>query len=174
MTTAPTLHTARLTLRPHVMADWPAFAGLMASDRARFMGGPYGQDAAWGMFCSDIAQWHLLGHGALAIEYEGNVVGQVAVNHPPHFPEVELGWLAFDGHEGRGFITEAAAALKLWAVRNLGLQTLVSYIDAANLSSIALAKRLGATHDHTARGPHPDDQVYRHMIDDDGGMEAYA
>jgi hypothetical protein len=38
---APTLSTERLTLRPATMADFPAYAAFVTSDRARFMGGPH-------------------------------------------------------------------------------------------------------------------------------------
>lgn len=174
MTFAPTLQTERLTLRPHSMDDWPAYCALMTSPRAEFMGGPFDARAAWCVFCSDHAQWSLLGHGALAVDHEGTMVGQVAIQHPPHFPETELGWMAFEGFEGRGFMTEAAAALRLWAFRSLGLETLVSYIEPQNTRSAALADRLGAKLDPTAQPPHPDDHVYRHPVDCDGGMEAYA
>ena len=38
---APTLTTERLTLRPMRAGDFPAYAALMASPRAVYMGGPY-------------------------------------------------------------------------------------------------------------------------------------
>ncbi len=40
MSTIPLLRTQRLTLRAPVMADYPAYARFMASDRSRMMGGP--------------------------------------------------------------------------------------------------------------------------------------
>ena len=44
---APTLHTERLVLRPAVMADFDAYAAFLATDRARYMGGPHGRAKAW-------------------------------------------------------------------------------------------------------------------------------
>lgn len=79
----PTLSTPRLILRPMGIDDWDAYHRLMASDRARFMGGPFTPAVAWGMFCSDHAQWRFLGCGALMIEHRitGDCVGQVGINH---------------------------------------------------------------------------------------------
>ena len=68
------------------------------------------------MFCHDIAGWALFGHGALTIELRptGECVGQVGINHGRLFPEKELGWLLYDRHEGQGYATEAAKALRDW------------------------------------------------------------
>jgi RimJ/RimL family protein N-acetyltransferase len=54
--TIPTIETPRLILRPPVIGDFPAYAALLASPRARWlMGGPHGEKAAWGLFCNDVA-----------------------------------------------------------------------------------------------------------------------
>ncbi|MCR8724032.1 GNAT family N-acetyltransferase [Frigidibacter sp. ROC022] len=162
--TPPTLTTARLTLRPQVLADFEPFAEMLASDRARYMGGPIQRNEAWGWFCADEAGWTFLDHGALSVTEtaSGRLAGQVGLNKPPRFPEIELGWLAYDWAEGRGYMTEAARALRDWAFGPRGLTTLVSYVDPANLRSRALAERLGARIDPKATGPDPDDVVYRH------------
>lgn len=160
----PRIETGRLLLRAPVSADFPAYARLMASPRARGMGGPFDEKAAWGMFCNDVAGWALFGHGALMIDLkdEGVCVGQVGINHGPLFPEKELGWLVYDGQEGRGYATEAAAAMRGWAEHERGLYGLVSYIDPANIRSIAVAERLGAILDPAAPRQDVDDLVYRH------------
>ncbi|MEL7026999.1 MAG: GNAT family N-acetyltransferase, partial [Pseudomonadota bacterium] len=44
----------------------------------------------------------------------------------------------------------------------LGLSTLVSYIDPENARSIALAERLGAVRDDEAEKPEDNPLVYRH------------
>ncbi len=89
------------------------------------MGGPHGIRTAWEYFCNDTAQWTLFGHGGLMIVPNGmdTPIGQVAVCHGPIFPEPELGWFLYAGHEGKGFATEAAAAvarLGLWDARSDG------------------------------------------------------
>lgn len=160
----PRLATPRLVLRAPVAEDFPAYAELMASPRARCMGGPFDLRAAWGIFCHDVAQWSLFGHGALMVNLAagGACVGQVGINHGPLFPERELGWLVYGGHEGQGYATEAARALRDWAATARGMRGLVSYIDPANHLSVAVAERLGARRDDTAPRQDPDDLVYRH------------
>lgn len=164
MATIPTLETERLILRPPVLADFHAYAALMASPRAIYMGGPFDTRAAWGMFCHDIACWELFGHGALMLERntDGVCVGQVGINHGPLFPEKELGWMLYDGFEGQGYATEAAIALRDWAFVTLELDSLVSYFDPANAASMAVARRLGAGPDPDAPRQDPEDVVYRH------------
>ncbi|HMO06725.1 MAG TPA: GNAT family N-acetyltransferase [Paracoccaceae bacterium] len=161
MTLPPTLATARLTLRPMEPGDFPAYAALMASGRSAFMGGPFDTRAAWGLFCHDAAGWALFGFGALMVEAGGTTVGQVGINHGPLFPEPELGWMLYDGHEGQGYATEAGRALRDWGFGQ-GLPTLVSYMDPANRASAAVAERMGARLDPAAVPQDPGDLVYRH------------
>jgi RimJ/RimL family protein N-acetyltransferase len=159
-----TLKTEHLTLRPIVMTDFSGYRSFFSSQRATFIGGPLDEKMAWFYFCHDVALWQLYGHGALQIELTatGECVGSVGSNHGPLFPEKELGWLIYDGHEGKGYATEAACALRDWAFETLGLKTLVSYIDPDNAASIAVAKKLGAVLDGTVGGQDQGDLVYRH------------
>lgn len=157
---APVIETARLRLRPMVPADWPAYAALMGSERARFMHGPHDTPAAWGLFCHDAAGWALYGIGALMIERraDGATLGQVGVSHGPLFAESELGWMLFDGFEGQGYATEAGAAMRDRALAQL--PTLVSYVAPGNAASAAVAQRLGGVADPAApRPPGEDDLV---------------
>lgn len=160
----PTLETPRLILRAPRMEDFPAYAALMASPRSIYMGGPFDQRGAWGMFCHDVALWSLYGHGALMIEVRDTdtCVGQVGINHGPLFPEKELGWLLYDGFEGHGYATEAAEALRDWAFSTLNLPTLVSYFDPENHRSMAVSARLGGTRDDNAPLQDEGDVVYRY------------
>lgn len=160
----PTLTTERLTLRPYALGDFPAYAAFLATPRARFMGGPLDAEGAWAYFTNDVAQWALAGIGGLLVAPRsgGAPVGQVALCHGL-FPEPELGWFLFDGHEGRGYATEAAAGLLHWARDTGAVASLVSYIDAENHASRRLAERLGATLDPAAATPGGSPTlVYRH------------
>ena len=164
MDAIPRLTTQRLILRPMRSDDWPAYCRLMRSDRARYMGGPFTEAVAWGMFCADHAQWSLFGAGALMIDdaASGQCLGQVGINQGPLFPEAELGWLLYPEAEGHGLAFEAALALRDWARDMRKLDTLVSYIDPENRRSVRLAERLGAQPDPQAARPDPEDLVYRH------------
>jgi len=163
-TEIPTLETPRLLLRPPRQEDFAAYRDLMASSRSVFMGGPFDLKTAWGMFCNDAAQWQFFGHGCLMIERKeaGDCIGQVGINHGPLFPEKELGWLLYDGHEGQGYALEAARTMRDWAFAELGLASLVSYCDPQNAPSIALARKLGGTLDPLAPRQDPEDWVFRH------------
>ncbi len=163
--TPPTLVTQRLILRAPVFDDFADHAAFWASDRSVHMGGPLARNAAWGWFCNDLAQWALFGHGALMLTLQqgGPAIGQVAVMHGPLFPEPELGWFIYPAHEGKGYVTEAAAALRDWAFGTRGLTTLVSYVDPPNHRSARVAERLGAVLDPDAATPGNDPNlVYRH------------
>ena len=162
----PIIETERLFLRPPRMEDWPEYAKLMLSARSIYMGGPFETDFAWGMFCHDVAQWALMGHGALMIvDRESDVcLGQVGINYGPLFPEHELGWFVYPAAEGKGYAFEAAQALKDWAFRERQFHSLVSYIDPPNVRSRALAERLGAELDNDAPRQDPTDLVFRHFV----------
>lgn len=178
MSAAPVITTARLRLRPHVLADMAAFESFYASERAIWTGRPDNRTHLWYGFASEVGSWDLMGHGGWGVETkDGTLVGQVAITQPPHFPEREIGWTLFAGHEGKGYATEAASAALGWAWGS-GFDTLVSYITPENTRSIALARRLGAVQD--AEAPRPEGEapeetvVYRHSPDADGSPEAYA
>lgn len=160
----PTLETERLTLRPLTLADYPAFAAFLGSQRAALMGGPFDARGAWGVFCHEVALWDLCGHGGLAVDLRssGECVGVVEINAGPLFPEREIGWQVYQAHEGRGYATEAARALLHWAFGPRGLTTLVSYVDPANSRSAAVARRLGGVLDPSAPKQDPDDWVFRY------------
>jgi RimJ/RimL family protein N-acetyltransferase len=78
------------------------------------------------------------------------------------FPEKELGWLLYEGFEGKGYATEAARAMRDWAFGPGGLASLVSYFDPENARSMAVAQRLGAVLDPDAPVQDAGDVVYRH------------
>ena len=168
MTVAPTITTARLSLRPHRIEDFEPMAAMFATDWSRFMGGPVSRNEMWRWLGSEVGSWSLLGFGSWAVDLRenGECIGQVGVNKPANFPEVELGWLVYPAHEGKGFAFEAASAAREWAFGPRALNTLVSYIDPQNARSIALAERLGATRDDAAElpdGETPEETViYRH------------
>jgi RimJ/RimL family protein N-acetyltransferase len=71
--------------------------------------------------------------------------------------------LVYDGFEGQGYATEAAAALLDWAFTQAGIETLVSYFDPLNRQSIAVARRLGGRLDPDAPRHDPQDIVYRYQ-----------
>jgi RimJ/RimL family protein N-acetyltransferase len=163
---APLIRTERLLLRPYHAADFERLLTIYAGDRAKFIGGRLTPRQVWDGFMNVIGHWPVHGFGGWAVELAetGDLVGEVAVHHPVDYPEVELGWLLFDGFEGRGYATEAAIVARDFAFREAGVTTLVSYIDPDNHPSLRLAQRMGAVFDPTAPTPNGDPcLVYRHQ-----------
>ena len=163
--TPPTLRTERLVLRPYGATDVERLAAFMGTARARHMASEaLSPAAAWFKFAVELAQWSLHGHGGLAVTLHGDgaLAGRVVVQRRPDYPEPEMGWLALDGHEGRGLMGEAAAALRDWVRAHAALPSLVSYVAPANARSVALAERLGARPDPAAAAPREGLLVLRH------------
>lgn len=164
----PTLATDRLILRGPKRGDFDAFAAMLASDRTRYMGGPYTRAVAWQMFTTIAGNWTLDGFGGWIITdaAAGDFLGDLTICQPDHFPEPELGWTVIPEAEGKGLAKEAATAALSWYWGNTTAQSVVSYIHLENRRSIALAKSLGATVDPDAamaEGDTPKDTaVYRH------------
>ena len=144
------LRSERLTLRPYRRADFEPYLAFWQSDRTRHMGGPLEAAGAWAWFTSEIASWPLYGFGTLAIDRDGAMIGFAGLVHPPTFPEPECGWGLFEGSEGQGYATEAAAAMLHHTFASTELASVVSYIDRGNARSIALAERLGGVVDPDA------------------------
>lgn len=162
--TPPTLETERLIMGPHSRDAFPAYRGVMTSDRAKYMDGLLTPMESWNSYTSEAGSWVIDGFGYWTATRKdtGEAVAFVGIMQPPHFPEVELGWLVTAEAEGKGFAFEAAAAARDWGLGPRGLPTLVSYIHPENARSAALAERLGAALDDTAKGDGPDTLVYRH------------
>lgn len=165
----PVLTTERLVLRAPKASDFEVFAPFVMSDRAAFIGG--GTDKtlgqAWRILAVITGHWHLRGWGSFVMEDRatGQPVGSAGPWMPGDWPEPELGWTIWTAEaEGKGYAHEATLALRLHAYADLGWPTAVSYIDARNDRSIALARRLGCKLDATADRPNRDEplQVWRH------------
>ena len=96
---------------------------------------------------------HGFGFFTLVEQRTGQPVGCVGQIRHSDWPDVELAWHLFEDGEGKGFATEAAREVRTWAVADLALDRLCSYIDVKNTRSQAVARRLGAVTDGT-RAPH--------------------
>jgi RimJ/RimL family protein N-acetyltransferase len=59
--------------------------------------------------------------------------------------ETEIGWGIAREHWGRGYATEAALALRDWAIAERGLTRLISLIQPDNVPSVRVAEKIGET-----------------------------
>lgn len=159
----PVLRTDRLMLRGLERADYDVVEAFYATSRSSGAGGPLTGAACWSAFATLAGHWPLMGFGWWMVTEDGKPRGLVGLHHPAHKAERELGWLLFDGAEGRGLAQEAAVAARGWGAANLPSAPLVSYILRGNTRSEALATRLGARPDGPA--PHNSDaDTWRHPV----------
>lgn len=166
LTSAPTLETARLTLRGPSKHDLPEFTRFMTSSPAmRAQGETTSAEQAWFGFLAGIGhwQWHGFGFFTLTLRNSARPLGRVGLLKHSNWPSVELAWHLFEGAEGRGYATEAAQTVRLWAQQRHGIGQLCSYIDIGNTRSQAVAMRLGATTDGTRADHEPDAEIWTHL-----------
>ena len=175
------LETERLRLRAPAPGDFDAWVAYIGSERARFTGGPQDRPQAWRSFCGLIGHWAVRGYGMFMLTRHGcdTALGMVGPWFPEGWPGQEIGWILFDATaEGQGVAQEAALAARAHAYDVLGWPTAISLIDAGNIRSEALARRMGCVHEGTAPLPgYGEAGVWRHPAPDalaEGGMEAYA
>ena len=159
----PRIETERLILRAPRESDFDAFASFGASDRAKWVGGPYSRARSWGGFLAMFGHWALRGYGFWMLETraDAGIAGRVGFARHDGWDEPELGWHIFEGFEGRGIAFEAARA---HAARHLGLNGVISYIAHANTRSRALAERLGAHIEREAELLGKPCQIWRHPM----------
>ena len=173
LTHAPTLETERLILRGPEKADAEAMiAFLMDPDRSAGFGGYTDRSDSWRWFTLNVGHWHWHGYGYFVIEDKatGTPAGISGIWNPEGWPEPEVGWVVFDGFEGKGIAYEAACRARQWAYDDLGFTTLTSNIVPGNTRSIRLAERMGAVYERTYENPNMgEDMLYRHP-----GPEALA
>ncbi len=160
------LETERLIFRQWTKSDFEPLAAFYAMEEyARFVGGVKDREEAWRLMATYVGIYGLNGYSYLAIDEKetGKLIGTVGLYNSPSWPEPELGYWLLPQSQGRGYGVEAGMAVKDYAMKELSLPTLVSYIDPVNEPSKQLALRLGAQYDQTIQllqfGPH---EVYRY------------
>jgi RimJ/RimL family protein N-acetyltransferase len=150
--TAPTLTTDRLTIRALSLADWEAYAAAWGDpEMTRFIGGePRDRTTSWGKFLQGIGLWSLfgygfwsftdretgafLGNGGLA-QFERGIAGLAG--------HVEAGWAFVPAAWGKGYATEAMAAILAWADAHVDAREIRCIIDHDNTASQRVADKLG-------------------------------
>lgn len=166
MNLGPTLETSRMRLRPPEAADYPTLCAFgRSAERMRFLGGPVDEHAQWRTLLADIGHWALRGYGLFSIELKetGAFAGRAGPIFHNHNDEPELAWHLFEGFEGSGYATEAAAAARDWYHALTGNGPLMSWVNVENHASQAVARRLGATLERldTTKSGHQG-QIWRH------------
>jgi RimJ/RimL family protein N-acetyltransferase len=159
------LETERLVLRVPRLDDAQAAAEHLTDPEVmRFIG--LDGETVPREACSDVVRrwldrWQANGFGQFAVERraDGRFLGRAGLlvwdrAGPDGWgpttlpeavePEIELGWTLAREHWGHGYATEAAAAIRDWALGDLALGRLVSIIHPENTASQRVAEKLGA------------------------------
>jgi RimJ/RimL family protein N-acetyltransferase len=147
------LETSRLVLRMFCDQDWDAVAEFFGDeDCVRYTtGSTQTRWQSWRTLAAYLGHWTLRGYGPYAVtdRAAGYTVGIVGLWFPGDWPEPEVKWALLRRFWGHGYATEAAAAVIAMAKGDLGWRRLMSLIVAENLSSKAVARRLGGVHEKT-------------------------
>ena len=153
------LDTARLTLRPLAVDDLDDLARFLSDpETMRYIGGggTRTRDQARETLGSMIESFQARGYGQLGVERkeDGAFLGRcgLLVWDPATWTiaddfdgpvEIEVGYLLGREHWGNGYATEAALAVRDWALAELGLERLIALIYPENIRSIRVAEKLG-------------------------------
>jgi RimJ/RimL family protein N-acetyltransferase len=169
------LETKRLRLREPTTADVDPLAHALADPEVmRYIGDgrPRSADEAVRWVENDRRSWQLDGFGKFVVVRldDERVIGRVGLSawDPKTWihgartdlgadSEIELGWTLLRAAWNRGYATEAATAVRDWALQDLQIPSLISLIHPENTPSQAVAQRLGERYERdivTARG-HP-------------------
>ncbi|GAA4220747.1 RimJ/RimL family protein N-acetyltransferase [Sagittula marina] len=166
LVTAPVLETENLLLRGPEKGDADAVMTFLRDPiRSAGFGTSPTQGDAWRWFTLNVGHWHWHGYGYFTIvdRASGQPCGITGIWNPVPWPEPELGWVVFEGFEGRSLAYEAAQRARIWAYTELGMTTLTSNIVPSNTRSKALAARLGAQYERTYHNEHMgEDELWRH------------
>jgi len=148
----PLLETERLNLRAWRQSDFEPFADFCADPAtAAFVGGTCSRNDAWRRMATYVGHWSLRGFGFWALEERntGQFIGYAGLWFPEGWPEPEVGWGLLRAAQGKGFATEASLRARQYGYSNIGLKTLISFIDVRNVASRAVAERMGARYERT-------------------------
>jgi len=149
----PNIQTERLLLVALMPEDIEA---LIARDFGRFAAlsgfrfpphNPDIGDLAWHLRAIRADDRHLPWRMRVIIERSSQtVVGSINLKGPPSAAgDVEIGWGLIEEVRGRGYATEASAAVIKWARRQAGVSSISATIPDDNHPSQRLATRLGLT-----------------------------
>lgn len=148
---APTLTTDRLIVRAQALSDFEAYRAAWADpELTRFIGGaPRDRNASWQKFLMGAGLWPVLGYGYWSFidrqtgAFLGNGgLAQFERGVAALEGHVEAGWAFVPASWGKGYATEAMAAILEWAdAANLG--EIRCIIDPGNAASHNVAAKLG-------------------------------
>jgi ribosomal-protein-alanine N-acetyltransferase len=153
----PTLHTARLRLRPFTSTDADQLFALHSSAHVlRYWDSPpWSERTRAERFIAACRQMAQDGSGArLAVDRasDGVFIGWCGLTQwDPDHRSARIGYVLDDAAWGRGYATEAAHAVLQWAFDTLDLNRVQSETDTRNVASARVLEKLGFVREGTLR-----------------------
>jgi RimJ/RimL family protein N-acetyltransferase len=155
------IRSDRLTLREFVPADLDPLAEILADPEVmRYVGAGEARgrtrEESEKTLRTLIDEYELWGHGLWAVttpdENAGEPIGWCGLIRweLDEQTEVEVAYLLGRPYWGRGYATEAAAAVRDHATRVLGRRRLVSLIYPGNTASVHVAEKIGMAYERDA------------------------
>jgi len=143
MITAP-LVTARLTIRPFQVADWPAVAIYTTRpDVMAYMGEGVQTAAETQAFVEKNAAGTEVNAYALILTAEAKLIGHM-VYHPWFAPRTyEIGWVLHPDYHRRGYASEAALALLRYGFEEMKLHRIIATCQPQNPASYGVMEKIG-------------------------------
>jgi RimJ/RimL family protein N-acetyltransferase len=147
------ISTPRLLLRELKSADAPAlFEVLGDPETMRFYPRPYSREEVDEWIGRQIGRY-AMGAGLLGVVLRdsGTLIGDCGLvwQEVEGVQEPEIGYHVHREHQGRGYATEAARAVRDYAFGTLGCDHVISMIRPENLASRRVAEKNGLTVDRT-------------------------
>ncbi|MFC9961549.1 GNAT family N-acetyltransferase [Streptomyces nigra] len=153
----PTLHTARLRLRPFTDADAaPLYALHSSAHVMRYWDSPPWTDRARAerfiAVCRTMAEEGTGARVAIDRASDGAFVGWCGLSGwNPDYCSASLGYVLGDAMWGHGYATEAAHALLRWAFETLDLNRVQAEADTRNAASARVLEKMGFVREGTLR-----------------------
>ena len=142
------LRTARLTIRMMTVADADVHTAYRNDpDVARYQlwEMPYPLERAVASLADQAADGQIAidAWTTLAIERDGDVIGDVVCHVDEHGAIAEVGYTLARAHQGHGYATEAAGALVDELFDDVGVRRVVGELDPENVASMRVLEAIG-------------------------------
>ena len=153
----PTLHTARLRLRPFTDADADALYALHSDAHVlRYWDSPpWSEPARAERFiaaCREMAEDGTGARPAIDRVSDGAFIGWIGLTRwNPDYRSASLGYCLTEAAWGQGYATEGARALLQWAYDTLDLNRVQAEADTRNVASARVLEKMGFVHEGTLR-----------------------
>jgi RimJ/RimL family protein N-acetyltransferase len=152
-TAIPVLETERLRMRAHRVGDLEACLAMWSDPVVtRYIGGkPSSRQQTWSRLVNYAGHWALLGFGYWVLEEKtaGRFAGELGFadfqrDIAASMRDVpELGFALAPHAHGKGYATEAVAAVVAWGDRHLRSPRTVCLIDEDNAASLRVVQKAG-------------------------------